>query len=81
MKKFAFDSLHSEILEKELDVRHADGIFVTGEEFLKYNYRELTTLAVKGSAKQKEWLRNYLNNCNESLERESLQAALGAEQP
>jgi hypothetical protein len=81
MRKFMFDPLHSEMTAIELSVDLGDGENITDEEVLKYNYRDLNKLAVGGNAKQKEWLRNYLAACDDTPERESLQAALGGERP
>jgi hypothetical protein len=76
MKRFAFDPLHSEMTANELDPQFGDAVNITADEFLKYNYRELTKLAISGSAEQKDWLRNYLATRNDSLEKQSLQKAL-----
>ena len=48
---------------------------------MKYNYYDLARLAVNGSAKQKEWLRNYLETCDDSPEKQSLQKALEGARP
>ena len=58
-----------------------DAVSITNAEFLQYNYRDLLRIAAGGNAKQKAWLRNYLENCDESLEKHSLQTALGGVQP
>jgi hypothetical protein len=50
-------------------------------KFLQYNYRELARLAGKGNFKQKEWLRNYLDICGDSLEKQSLQKAMEGARP
>jgi hypothetical protein len=81
MEKFVFDPVHSEMTATELDPRFGDAVNITAHEFLKYNYRELTTLAISGSAKQKDWLRNYLATCDDSLEKQSLQKALEGTRP
>ena len=39
---------------------------------LKYNYRELERLAVKGNNEQKEWLWNFLHVRNDKALKESL---------
>ncbi|MDT5120835.1 MAG: hypothetical protein QOC96_317 [Acidobacteriota bacterium] len=79
--RFSFDPLHSEILEKDLDPLRGEAVQITDEEFLKYNYQELAKLAVEGNAKQKEWLRKFLKDCDESIEKQSLQKALEGAQP
>lgn len=79
--RFTFDSLHSEMMEKELINCYGDCEHVTDEEFLKYNYHELVRLAARGNAKQKEWLRSYLDTCDDTMEKQSLQTVLGDKQP
>ena len=81
MPEFILDKQHSELLAEELDPYYGSDERISAEDFLKYNYRELTRIAVSGNAKQKEWLRNYLKDCNETLEHKSLQIALGERQP
>lgn len=76
MQQFTFDTLHSQIVDKELDPSFGDGVYLTEEELLKYNYRELMRIAVNGSEKQKAWLRAFLGEREESIERRSLQKAL-----
>jgi hypothetical protein len=74
-QKFNFDSLHSEILEKELDPGYGDAVASTKEEFLKYNYRDLIKIAI-GDSKRKAWLVDFLKDCGDSQEKRSLQKAL-----
>lgn len=81
MPEFILDKEHSELLAVELDPYYGSDERISDEDFLKYNYRELTRIAVSGNAKQKEWLRNYLKDCNETPENKSLQIALGDRQP
>ena len=81
MQQFVFDPLHSEMTADELDPQFGDDVNITAEEFLKYNYRELARLAISGSAKQKEWLRNYLSTCDDSVEKKSLESALKGSRP
>lgn len=81
MSEFVLDTRHSELLAEELDPYYGSDACISDEDFLKYNYRELTKLAVSGNAKQKEWLHNYLKQCNETPENKSLQIALGGRQP
>jgi hypothetical protein len=49
--------------------------------FLQYNYEELSGIAARGNEKQKEWLRNFLKDCDESVEKQSLQKALEGVRP
>jgi hypothetical protein len=65
----------------ELSRDFGDGENITPEEVLKYNYRELNRLAAVGNAKQKDWLRNYLADCDDTVERKSLESVLGGRQP
>lgn len=81
MSEFMLDKQHSELLEEELDPRFGDDEGISNEDFLKYNYRELTRLAISGNAKQKEWLRDFIKDCDETLEKQSLQTALGGALP
>ena len=81
MQKFFFDALHSEMIEKELDPAYGDQVFLTNEQVLKYNYRDLEKIALRGDAKQKEWLRNFLNGIDNTVEKQSLQKALGEARP
>ena len=66
---------------KELNPYYGTGADISNEDILKYNYRDLAKIAVKGNEKQKEWLRNYLNTCDDSVEKQSLQKALEGAQP
>jgi len=74
------DAYNSELYERAFTAIYLRGS-LSGEVFLKYNYRELVRLAVEGNAKQREWLRNYLNDCGESAEKQSLLIVLGGSQP
>ncbi|HKC65511.1 MAG TPA: hypothetical protein VKB86_17850, partial [Pyrinomonadaceae bacterium] len=55
--------------------------YSSNTEFLQYNYQELATIAARGNRNQKEWLRDYLNTCNDSPEKQSLQKALEGARP
>ena len=80
-QRFVLDPIHSEMTAGELDPQFGDDVKITAKEFLQYNYRELARLAISGSAKQKEWLRNYLGTCDDNEEKQSLQSALKGPQP
>jgi hypothetical protein len=80
MQVFIFDSLYSEMAEEEFDSPN-DQDPISNKNFLKYNYRELAKIATKGNRKQKDWLRDFLAHRDDSLERQSLQSALGDSQP
>lgn len=79
MRKFIFDQPHSELTEDAFN--STEDALASSKDILKYNYRELATLAARGNAKQKDWLRSYLDTCDESPEKQSLQTALGDKQP
>ena len=74
------DADSSELYEQAYKAIYLHGS-LSGEVFLKYNYRELTRLAARGNAKQREWLRNCLETCDEGAEKQSLLTVLGGEQP
>ena len=81
MQKFVLDGRHSEMSEEEID---SSPEFEADTSILKYNYRELVKILVKGNAKQREWLRDFLNKCypcDGSEERQSLQRALKGARP
>ena len=79
-QQFVFDLLHSELPGEELDPSF-EGDPVTNTGFLKYNYREAVRIAAKGNAKQREWLRRYLETCDEGALKQSLLRVLRGEQP
>jgi hypothetical protein len=81
MQGFFFDPLHSEMNEKELDPSYGDGVSLTDEEFLKYNYLELVKIADGKGSTRKEWLRSYLDGCDDSALNKSLQKALEGARP
>jgi hypothetical protein len=49
---------------------------MTGNDLLKYNYRDLLNLATRGNRTQKEWLETYLETCDNNAEKRRLLAAL-----
>ena len=78
-QKIKFDPPHSEAIEG-LGTPLVGGP-VTSTDFLQYNYGELAEIAAGGNAKQKAWLRNYLETSDESALKRSLLAALEGVQP
>jgi hypothetical protein len=81
MQKFVLDERHSEMSAEEIDSATE---FDADSSILKYNYRELVKILVKGNAKQREWLRDFLNKCHQcdsSEEKQSLQEALKGARP
>jgi hypothetical protein len=81
MRKFIFDSQHSEMSAKEIDPDYGEWAEISNEDILKYNYRDLKRLAIKGNRKQKEWLRDFIDARDDSVEKQSLQKALEGAQP
>jgi hypothetical protein len=84
--KFVPAPHNSEISEEEIcALSDSDGHCSSDDydttHFLQYNYQELAKIAARGNAKQKEWLRNYLDTSDESIEKQSLQKALEGAQP
>ncbi len=66
---------HSELLENELeDVYSIDSL--TNEEFLKYNFKELSQFAIGTDASKREWLRRFLNVCESTKDKARLQSLL-----
>jgi hypothetical protein len=65
----------------ELNPYFSDRVPITDEEFLKYNDREQAKVVVRGNAKQKDWLRIYLDTCDDSPRKQSLLRSLEGEQP
>ena len=45
---------------------------LSNEDFLKYNYRELLQIAAGTQVAKKEWLRQYLKECEDSIEHRRL---------
>jgi hypothetical protein len=79
MQSFVLDPFNSGMAEGFNPL--AEGDAYPGGDFLKYNYLELLKLAADGNRKQKQWLRDFLDTRDESLEKQSLLTALGGEQP
>ena len=78
MREFILDTQHSEMSAVEIEGSEEE---ITNADILKYNYRELTRLAISGSARQKDWLRNYLSTCDDGVEKQSLHSALEGARP
>lgn len=78
MREFSLAPFNSQMAEGDAPL--PDNIELS-EDFLKYNYGEPVRLAVRGNRKQKEWLRDFLDTRDESVEQQSLPRALGGEQP
>ena len=76
MPQFILDTQHSELLAEELDPYYGMDECISNEDFLKYNYRELVRLAARGTSTQRVWLRKYLDACDDSVEKQSLQKVL-----
>jgi hypothetical protein len=84
--KFVLDRHNSEISDEELcDLSDSDelcgSVDYSTTYFLQYNYPELVKIVVRGNGKQKEWLRNFLKDCDDSVEKQALQKALEGAQP
>jgi hypothetical protein len=73
--KYIFDRAHSDISEKEFDAVY-DIDSLSDEDFLKYNYAALSEIATGTDLKHKEWLRNFLPNCENTIERRRLSQML-----
>jgi hypothetical protein len=59
---FVLDVSKSALTEKEIEeVYNIDSLFE--ESFIRYNYNELTGIAKGNDERKKEWLRKYLENC------------------
>jgi truncated hemoglobin YjbI len=53
----------------------------SNEDILKYNQHDLSKIAAVGNEKQKEWLRRFLETCDDTAEKQSLQKALEGARP
>jgi hypothetical protein len=72
----------SRFLEPQDDTDYESAVLrfiesMTGADFLKYNQPELLNLANHGNNAQKRWLKDYLETCTNSTEKQSLLKALG----
>jgi len=65
------DVNHSELTHNELDaVYNIDSL--SNEDFLKYNYQELSRIAQGTDTKRREWLRQFLDACDNTAEQRRL---------
>ena len=70
-----FDRKRSSLSERELDaVYNIDSL--SDEDFLKYNYKELTQIAAGRDLTRKEWLTQFLKTCENTIERRGLSQVL-----
>jgi hypothetical protein len=70
-----YDAEHSDLSENELEaVYNIDSL--TDEAFLKYNYRELSEIAAGRDVARREWLREFLKNCKNTIENVRLRQML-----
>ncbi len=69
------DRVNSDISPQELEsVYNIDTL--SKEDFLKYNYKELSEIASGRDLTRKEWLRSFLKTCDDTVERRRLQRLL-----
>jgi len=69
------DKNQSTLTQRELNhIYTVDSM--TNADFLKYNLSELLNLAKRGTKAQKNWLKEFLERCDGSAEKQQLQAAL-----
>lgn len=75
MREFIPDTFRSPTVE-EFDMLDKYGEVKLNHDFLKYNYAELAKIATLGDKKRKEWLRAFLEEREECIEKQSLQKLL-----
>jgi hypothetical protein len=69
------DQIKSTVTQRELEhIYTIDSM--TQDDFLKYNLSELLNLAKRGTKAQKNWLKEYLERCETTAEKQRLLAAL-----
>jgi hypothetical protein len=69
------DQTKSTVTQRELEhIYTIDSM--TQDDFLKYNLSELLNLAKRGTKAQKNWLKEYLERCETTAEKQRLLAAL-----
>lgn len=74
-EQFILDAAQSSITEKEINSIY--GITVpTSEEIAEYNFDKLSAIASSGTVEQKDWLRRFLNNLQDSLRKTTLLRAM-----
>lgn len=72
-----FDRVNSDLTQQELEsVYNVDTL--SNEDFLKYNYKELSEIAAGRDLSRKEWLRSFLKTCDHTIEHRRLQGLLAA---
>jgi len=70
-----FDPARSNITEPEFEsVYNIDSL--SNEDFLQYNYGEMSQIASGRDIRKKEWLREFLKNCENTAERRRLSQLL-----
>ena len=70
-----FDRKRSSLSERELDaVYNIDSL--SDEDFLKYNYKDLTQIAAGRDLTRKEWLTQFLKTCENTMEHRRLSQML-----
>jgi hypothetical protein len=72
---------NSDISPKEFEAIYLSDDPLSANDVLKYNYPQLAKIAAGKENKRKEWLRAFLDKCNDSAEKQSLQKALEGAQP
>jgi hypothetical protein len=74
-KRFILDPLKSGLSEKEIEaVYNIDSL--TPEDLLKYNFEELRKIALGDQRESKEWLRQFLQNCEDVPHKKDLRQAV-----
>lgn len=73
--RLRLDASKSDMSEQEMDdIYESDPL--SSENFLKYNFPQLTKIATGKNTRRKEWLRRYLNKCRDMPENNALQQML-----
>lgn len=74
-EQFVLDATQSDVTEKEIksvySIEESEN-----EEFVKYNFESLLNLTKSGAVYQKDWLRQFLNNLQDSPSKKALQQSL-----
>lgn len=74
--RFILDKSRSEITEDELrGVYHAQAL--SDEKFIEYNFSELSEIAARGNAEQKNWLRRFLTGAKDGPLKAALRQKIG----
>lgn len=70
------DAAHSEMSQGEFEsVYNFDSL--SPEEFLEYNHSELRAIALGDNAGKKQWLRDFVNTCDNGVIKRELERELG----